>query len=287
MLEQKSYTFLRLLLNKYFTGKQDVLAKIMPKDEWETLAAIHVTQKDPSLVLFVPREWLSSIDSSWLKPVLEALPKPLQQAYLAAFPREVGAALGLKEVSVQAQEAPNSSLHDFLLSYLYKLWNDKEVNPKEFLSTWELSSLLKMSRKELLEIIDLLAMYDLVEEMRQIVDKRLLQAVLQHLSQSQQHYLRLLLRQKSKQKPMTLSVKELMKEGKFCQLLHKFGLQRLAIAFSGADEDFIWHILHTLDSNRANFLTSYLQKEEVAKETPAARLQVQHIIQFLKTETPP
>ncbi len=150
---------------------------------------------------------------------------------------------------------------------------------------WELSPLLQLTRLELLDIADLLAMHDLVEEMRHIVDKKLLQGVLQHLTAKQQHYLQILLRQKSRIKPTSLSVRELLKEGnKFPQMLHKFGLQRLSFALSGATDDFIWHIVHTFDLARAKFLLNHIKQEEVPNQTPSALLQVQHIIQFLKTE---
>lgn len=286
MSEQKGPTFLRLLLNKFFTGKQDALPKLLPKEEWDTLSATLIAQKDPELSLFLPNQWLSSIDISWLGPTLLAMPKPLQEVYLAAFPTELGQALGQKAVEGQVPRALSPQVKEFLLSFLFTLWKDKEVKPKELIPTWELSPLLKLPRAELLEIVDLLAMYDLVEEMRQIVDKRLLQAIIQYLTPAQNHYLRVLLRQKSSHKPSPLSVKELLKEGKkFPQMLHKFGLTRFALALSGANDDFTWHILHTFDINRAKFLMGQIQKEEIANQTPLAQMQVQHIIQFLKTET--
>jgi len=276
---------LRLLLNKYFTGKQDALPKLMPKEEWDILSDILIAHKEPNLSLFLPNQWLTSIDISWLGPTLLALPKALQEVYASAFPNELGQALGQKAPVDATPLALSPQVKEFLLSLLFKLWKEKEVKPKELIPTWELSPLLKLSRPELFEIVDLLAMYDLVEEMRHIVDKRLIQAIVQHLTPAQNHYLRLLLRQKSSHKPSPLSVKELLKEGKkFPQILHKFGLQRFALALSGANDDFLWHILHTFDINRAKFLMSQIQKDEVANQTPLAQMQVQHIIQFLKTE---
>jgi hypothetical protein len=274
--------FLRLLLNKYFVGKPDTLAKIMPKEDADQLAATLLPQRDPNMMLFVPQNWLSSIDSSWLKPAVEKMPKQLQEVYAKAFPTIFGTS---KEEKAGAY---NETVQDFLISHLRGAWEEKEAPPKELLPTWELSGLLSLSRPELMEIIDLLSMHDLVEEMRHIVDKKLLQSVLQHLTIEQQHYLRVLLRQKSRGLASTLSVRELLKEGKkFPQLLHKFGLQRFAFALSGASNDFTWHILHALDFNRAKFLQNHIKKEEVPNQTRQALLQVQHIIQFLKTETAP
>lgn len=284
MQQQKGSIFLRLLLNRYFTGKQDQLAKIMPKEEWDELQQANFPHKDPHLMLFQPKEWLSSIDSSWIIPTLSTLPSELQAVYKKAFPKE----LDEQQADGESITCFNEPLREFLLEYLHKRWSEKETTPKELLPSGELSPLLNFNRQELLEIIDLLAMYDLVEEMRQIVDKKLLQSVLQHLSSTQQHYLRVLLRQKSRQQQSTLSVRELIREGKkFSQSLHKFGLQRLALALSGQNDDFVWHLLHILDFNRAKFLMPLIQKEEIANSTHLAQLQVQHIIQFLKTETMP
>jgi hypothetical protein len=281
MLEQKGTTFLRLLLNKYYSGKGEQLAKIMPKEDWEALQAISFTQKEPELLLFKPNEWFASLDLTWIKPTLESFPKELQEVYKKAFP---------KELSETPEATPflNKRLQEFLLDYLHRKWNEQEVKPKELLAQTELSNLLAKTHDELLEIIDLLSMYDLVEEMRHVVDKKLLQAVLQHLSTTQQHYLRVLLRQKSRQQPSTLSIKELMREGKkFSHELHKFGLQKFTLALSGLDDDFIWHLTHLLDLNRAKFLKNLIQKQEVPNSTRLAKMQVQHIIQFLKTEATP
>lgn len=275
--------FLRMLLNKYCSAKPDALATIMPKEDYDQLSATLIAHKEPNLMLFVPQNWLSSMDPSWLAAVIQKMAKPLQDVYARAFPALFGQA-----PQTSATAGYNETIQDFLLTYLHSVWAENEAAPKELLPEWELSVLLELSRQEFLEIVDLLAMHDLVEEMRHIVDKKLLQAVLQHLSTEQQHYLRILLRQKSRQQPTSLSVRELLKEGdKFPQLLHKFGLQRMSFALSGASDDFIWHILHTLDLARAKFLQNHIKKEEVPNQTPQALLQVQHIIQFLKTETAP
>lgn len=273
--------FLRLLLNKFSTAKPEALAKVMPPEDAQALESHKLAHKDPNLMLFEPKEWLTSIDSSWLKPTVEKMAKPLQEVYARAFPRQFG--------DPKEPPAPYSdAMLEFLIYFLHSKWEEKKAPPKGLLPTWEMSHLLEMSRHEILEIVDLLAMYDLVEEMRHIVDKKLLQAVLQHLNTEQQHYLRVLLRQKSRQTPTSISVRELLKEGKkFPQMLHKLGLQRLAFALSGASDDFLWHIFHTLDLNRAKFLQNHIKKEEVPNQTPQALVQVQHIIHFLKTETAP
>ena len=275
--------FLRMLLNKYCTAKPDTLTKILPKEDMDRLNATMLPHSEPNLMLFVPKNWLASIDPTWLLPVLQKMSAPLQEVYQKAFPAQFG-----EKSSCKTPSNVNDMLQDFLITYLHSAWTEKEAPPKELLQPWELTPLLDLSRQEFIEIADLLAMYDLVEEMRHIVDKKLLQAVLQHLSTEQQHYLRILLRQKSRLKPTSLSVRELLKEGnKFPQMLHKFGLQRMAFALSGASEDFLWHILHTIDLARAKFLQNHIKTEEVPNQTPQALLQVQHIIQFLKTETAP
>ncbi len=276
--------FLRLLLNRYFTGKPDTLDKIMPKEDADKLSETLLPHKEPNLMLFMPQNWLYSMDGSWLVPVVEKMTKPLQEVYAKAFPSIFGDK-EKKETDTPQAAVYNETVQDFLINYLHATWAEKKAPPKELLPTWELSGLLDLSRSELLKITDFLSMHDLVEEMRHIVDKKLLQSVLQHLTPEQQQYLRTLLRQKSRQQPTSLSVRELLKEEKkFPQLLHKFGLQRLATAISGASDDFIWHISHILDLPRAKFLQNHIKKEEVPNQTQQALLQVQHIIQFLKTQ---
>ena len=269
--------FLRLLLNRYFPQNPDTLAKIMPAADHEKLKNSSFGQSEPNVMLFLPQKWLASMDPSWLKPMIEKLSPPLQKVYENAFPHLFS--------NKESESAYNETVQDFLIYYLHSTWKEETPPPKELLDTWELSPLLNCSRQELLEIVDLLSMHDLVEEMRHIVDKRVLQLVLQHLTKLQQQYLRLSLRQKSRKLPSTLSVKELLKEGKnFPQMLHKFGLKRLAVALSGASDEFLWHITHRIDMPRAKFLQNHVQKEEVQNQTEQAILQIQHVIQFLKPE---
>ncbi len=272
--------FLRLLLNKFYSGKPDSLLKIMPPEDAEKLSHIELLHKEPNLLLFVPKEWLGSMDGSWLMPTIEKLSKPLQEVYKRAFPAV------FDKKAQNGAGIYNATIQDFLISYLHSVYTEKAPPPKNLLPEWELTPLLAFSRQELLDLVDLIAIHDLVEEMRHIVDKKLLQSVLQYLTVEQQHYLRVLLRQKSRGQSTQLSVRELLKEGKkFPQLLHRFGLIRLATACSGASQDFLWHILHTFDLSRAKFLQNHIKKEEVPNQTQTARLQVQHILQFLKTET--
>ena len=252
--------FLRLLLNKYFTGKPDTWASLMPQEDQEKLSTISLEQKEPNLMLFLPKRWLTSMDPSWILPIVEKLSKPLQEVYARAFPQIFG----------NATDAPlyNETIQEFLINYLHNTWTEDVPVPKELLPESEFSELLTFSRKELLELIDLLSMHDLVEEMRRIVDKRLLQSVLQYLTKEQQHYLRILLRQQSRQVPSAISISELLKEEKnFAKLLHKFGLKRLSLALSGASNECIWHLMHTLDVARAKFVENHVQKEEVPNHT--------------------
>lgn len=275
--------FLRLLVNKYFTGKQETLAKIMPKEDADLLAATLLPQKEPNVLLFLPERWLASFDRSWLEPALEKMPKALQEVYKRAFPK-----IFAPKSEKNTPSAYNKTVQEFLISHLKKSWTDYEAPPKDLLPASELSPLLHLQREELLEVVDLLAVHDLVEEMRHIVDKKLLQGVLQYLSTLQQRYLGVLLRQKSRQEARKISVRELLKEGnKFPKILHTFGLQRLSLALSGSSSDFIWHILHAFDFSRAKYLENHIKKEEVPKETREALLQVQNVLQFLKTDTAP
>ncbi|MBS0655586.1 MAG: hypothetical protein JSR46_07410 [Verrucomicrobia bacterium] len=288
MLTNSGLVFFRLLINTYFSGKLDALSTLLPKEEYDRSATVQYPHKNPLAVLFQPDKWVQGSDCSWMEVLFFQLPASLQSVYLNIFPEEIVNHLRSKMESSPTdtqQVTYTEPVREFLLGFLHSQNQDEEITPKELLPEVELSCLLEMTRAELLEIIDLLAIHDLVDEVRHIVDKRTLQALLQLLTSQQQNYLRICLRQKAKTLPgSSKQIHELLKDGKkFSSQLHKQGLQKLGVALSGYNQDFLWYITHRLDMQRAKFLQQYIRPEALPSATRLAQLQVLHIIQFLKT----
>lgn len=277
--------FLRLLVNKYFPERLEQLAKIVPEKTFQEIKSHNFSEKCPECILFFVDTWLTSCHPSWLEPLISEMTLPLKTVYLSCFPQPISDYFRAKEEykDIPSAAPPAEPIRQFLLGFLHRKWEENHPLPKELLQENELSSLLVISRQELLEVVDLLAVYDLVDEVRHIVDKKQLQLILNHLSIQQQHYLRLSLRQKTKSVGGAGVVRELMKEpARFSMQLHRRGLQRLAYGLCGMDRDFLWHIMHTFDMPRAKFMMQYVQPEVVPTTTSLVRQDVQQILQFLK-----
>lgn len=271
---EKANLFLRLLLNKYFTAKPDVLSKILPKEDLESLQATVSNVNEPALLLSNPTAWLHSCDPSWYATTLKSFPEPLQAIY--------------KQLLEDQTTAISPVVSQFLKAFFYRQWrkqlSEKEPLAKELIVSGDLGPLLELKKAEFLEVVDLLSMHNLVDEVRHVVDKRILQVLSQILTMNQQQYLRMCLRQKTKHHAPSFSLRDLLKEPKkLPSVLHKQGLRRLGFALSGQSKDFIWYVLHTLDIARAKFVQADIQEEAVAHSTKLAQLEILQIIQFLKT----
>ncbi|MDB6081895.1 MAG: hypothetical protein JWO53_1167 [Chlamydiia bacterium] len=284
---QNGSLFFKLLLNKYHPSKQDSLIKLLPEERQKELESYaSVAANNPLSLLPSSGNWIEYIHYSWLETPLSTVPQNLKSCIIAALPHEQK-----EKISQRAEVTPPSeeqmhyaeSVKNFLLNYLYKAWDDKNVLPRDLLPDCPLSPLLTCTKTEIVDIIDLLAMHDLAEEIRHIVDKKLIQAIVVNLTLLQQKYLKICLHQKSKIPIPPLNIREAHKDKKaFIIALHRRGLKRLSIAISGLPADFLWHITHTVDTGRGKILMSQYQPTEIATTTAVTQLQVLQIIQFIK-----
>lgn len=289
MLQEKGRLFFRLLANRCFSGKPEELTKLLQDNELNTLQLISPTWKNPSCLLFRPDTLLETIHYSWLEPTLKKVPEPLLSCVLHTLPTEYAQALVTRGISSRQalEKAKNypQPVRNFLLGIFFSQWEEGEVLPKELLPESDLQPLLECTKVELMDLIDLLAMYDLAEEVRHIVDKKLLQAIVSILSIPQQKYLRNTLHHKQKTPSTPLQVKTIYKDRKkFLHTLHKRGIGRLAFSLSGKPANFTWYPVHILDIGRGTLLRSLIQKEEIPTITQVARLQVLQALQFLRTK---
>ena len=294
MLTQQGSIFFKLLLNKYVQVNQEAFLHILPEEEQKKVIQHVFESNNPLAILPSSLNWLEHVHYSWLEATIQSLPATLQKSTISALTKEQRNGLIKRKLTTNISEpdfAFTQPVRSFLLSKLYEVWKEKEVNKRavlarELLPDNSLLPLLDCSKRELVEIIDLLAMHDLSEEVRHIVDKKLLQAILLHLTSRQQKYLKACLHQKAKMAMLPLNVKDVYKDRKaFSTLLHKRGLKRFALGLCGSGQDFIWHITHTLDTGRGKIVNDACQKEtDVQKTTQMIRLEILAIIQLLKKE---
>jgi hypothetical protein len=288
--------FVKVLLNKYLPAKIEALEPLLSKQLYQSCKALDAAEKNPQFFLFNPKYWILASDPSWIEEAIVSENETARALIVAALPQAHADFFVSKGVTSLQKKPLTEPVKDFLLGWLFRRWNKEHTTvgdfpflpkkSKELLGQSEFLALVNMDHRQLLSLIDLLAINDLIEEVRHIVDKRLLQALLEQLSGVQQRYLRLCLRQKTKSQPGGgFGLKEQLKNARnLSQALHKRGLLRLAQALSGADSDTVWYILHTLDIARAKAVIEHYQQEEIASVTNRCRQQVQHVFQFLKTD---
>jgi len=279
--------FFQALVNRFDKDKKEELLKVLPEEVRAQLAEADSTSSNWAALLPTSPEWLFHLHYSWLIDPLKQLPKPL--ILLAATALSEESRERLKELNLLPTEIKQkvtlaeSSRNAFASNLLHQIFPDKNIVPKEWLPHTPLDPLLACSKGELVLLADLLAMFDLSEEIRTLVDKKMISAIARELTPSQQKYLKVCLHQKSKVVVNPLNAKELYKESKkFKNILHARGLKRLAQALSGLPFDFCWHIAHTLDIGRGKIVLEHYEKEAIPLATQVMQLQTAQIVQLIK-----
>ncbi|MBA2728569.1 MAG: hypothetical protein H0U49_10415 [Parachlamydiaceae bacterium] len=180
-------------------------------------------------------------------------------------------------------EEPAPAVQNFLFSLLFDKLKFSSVQPAAFLAETALTPLLGLSKSQLIELIDYLGIYDLAQELRQIVDKSVIKNVNNALSVKKQRFLKICMHQKEKISVAKLGLINWQGDGpQLVRVLHRRGLLRLGGALSGQDPDFIWYIIHRLDSGRGNIVEKSYSKKEIPLTSSSLVMQVLGAINFIK-----
>lgn len=158
------------------------------------------------------------------------------------------------------------------------------VLPPEFLPASPLNCLLMLGKKELIRLINLLSLYDLSIELRQIVETKTLKKIYSFLNKEHQAALKTISAKVPEAHPlpkMGLDREWDGTEEALHVLLHRRGLTRLGLALSGQHPDLIWTICHHLDIGRGGSLAKLCGKEPIAGMSETAVHQVIDSIHLL------
>lgn len=278
--------FLLSLFNSFHPGKVEPLLHFLPADtqkSLQTYASIPLQNYSLALPTFEPH--CSSVHYSWLITTLDMFPAPLRPAIISALSTEQQEGLVRKGYVTQNELLSDLSppLRQFLLHLYYEKWPEKDICPKELLAHSALLPLLHCSKQELVELCDLLPMYDIAPEIRHVVDKKLLAKIMSALSKNQQRFVRTCIHTKSKPLFPSINLKEAIANPKSLRnLLHKRGLQRLTVALSGCEKPFLWHLCHIFDIGRGNFIMKEWKADEIPSAGQMAATQVIQIIQMFQ-----
>lgn len=281
-MQQKGSLMLRILLNRFHEGAAEAIVKAVSPDDVKMILNQNIQSKDVGPILASPSEILMKIHYSWLQPELDKLPKNVLGVAISLLPEPIKTKL--QETFKIKGGAFNFSapVHRFLLNHLFKhIYKDHPL-PLDYLLPSPMTSLAKLQKDDLIEVVDYLGLYDLAEEIRQIVHKKQIENIYKCLSNKKHLYLRQCLHQKEKLVTQSLQLERWNGDcQKLAKLMHHRGIVRLGYALSGQHPDLIWHITHHLDSGRGEKLHSYVQKGEIPGVTQALRLQVKNVLDYL------
>jgi len=285
-MQSKSAVLLKVLLNTFHPGSPQSLLKILPEEDAKAVMASETSSKQPLLALTWPQYAITRTHYSWLAPVIEQLPKAMQIPLVASIPEPQSSGLRrlLKLAPFRAELPPSAKM--LLLKRLYLLWQPTEGLPPDYLPTSPLESLLSCSKAELINVIDLLAMYDLAEGIRHIVDKKKLKLIYFCLTPQQQQFLRQCLHKHEKLVAPKIDIEKW--DGnpeKLTKGLHRRGMLRLGKALCGQGRHFLWHIVHILDTGRGKEISLHYQNEALPGITSLLVQQVISVINFLKPKS--
>ncbi len=230
---------------------------------------------------------LEEVHYSWLLPLFQKISKPELPFFLAALKKK----LTSKIKKNLKQETQLSVLSPLATEYLQKtlvtslLENYKALLPKECLPDSPLMPLLNLNKKELIELINSLALFDLAKEYFKIINKETVKKLDAFLSKKEILFLK---GKRNYQDALALPPLNLDKfTGNALALkalLHKRGLMRLAKALTMHYFDFIWYIAHTLDIGRGQVLLELTKKKESQKIANVCQSNILELLPFITRE---
>lgn len=282
-MSHRSEKVLKAFLSRCPATLRSSLERFLSDQERNHLEKVPFFDEGSFDVTYAQAGTLDSIHWSWIVPVLESYPLREQRLYIAALNEPAASRIGAF-LDLDRSEKLTEIARPYLREELFRaiLGENQELLPPAFLPTSRLNALLDFSKKNLTRLIDLLALYDLSVEFRQIVETKILKKIYSFLTDEQKEIL--------KQIPVSSEGSPFGKLGldrwdetyeTLHSLLHRRGLTRLGSALYGQEPDFIWMISRKLDIGRGNVLLKLCRKESSADIAPLMQKQLEELMDKL------
>jgi hypothetical protein len=279
---KKDWIATQVLINHFQKGKGEELSSFFP--DLKEIPEVHFNQIEVFTKL--GENFLSRVHYSWLIPLIETFSKPNQTLVVKALPDPLGKKIA-KFLNISFASPLKGVQQQWILNRFLSSWKDfQNTLPLPLIPECDASFLLKLKKDEILDLIDFLAIFDLSQEIRVIVDKKLIQNLYLCLNDEKQKFLKVCLHQKEKVPAPPLNLEHWDGDAeKLNRILHHRGLVRLAVAISGQPKDFIWHFIHILDSGRGEKLKRYIKSEKMGFATEQRMQQIQIALKTLQKRT--
>ncbi|MES2272920.1 MAG: hypothetical protein V4487_01865 [Chlamydiota bacterium] len=272
---------LKAFLSRCPEEKKRALERFLPERMRIRLDELPTFSEEITADGFSNGSMLEHVHWSWFLPTLKAYPPKEQKPFLSALSpyaaENLAHALEISDSSEEMSELGKSYLRQILINSL--VGSEDRLLPLDYLPPSPLKGLLRLSKKELIKLINFLSLYDLAGELRQIVETKILKKIYSFLSEDEKKILKNAMAHKESFlfPRMNLDRWDGSKES-FRLLLHRRGLVRLGAALSGQDPDFIWYICHQLDIGRGNALFKLCAKEAVPGISDAVIRQIEELL---------
>lgn len=252
---------LKAFLNQCAEEKRDLLVTFLSDAERSSLSNlpdIHLLEEGPS------NHILDHIHWSWFLPTFELFSLREKKLFLRALNPTAQKGLGKILQVAPTTEKISPSGYAFLRQTLLQSICKEDLLPLDHLPPSPLNLLLQIEKKKLTQLIDLLSLFDLSSEIRQIVETKILKKIYSFLSEDERQFLKMTAGHKE---PYPAAQIRLDKwdgtKTSLRTMLHRIGLARLGSALSGQDPDLIWYVCHQLDSGRGKALETLCTKEAI------------------------
>ncbi|PJD97339.1 MAG: hypothetical protein CK425_03625 [Parachlamydia sp.] len=265
---------LKVLLNRYHEKKIKDFIALLPAEDGQAIAKIPIDFNEPEAILWNFDKKVGLIHYSWYAPIFKKIPVHEASWMLQVLPQR--SAVKLQQVCQIPFTGVKLSpfARAFASHYLWKQIEDPAILPLEFVPQTPLSVLMQFSREQLLEIIDLLGVYDLTEKVRHIVDKNRLKSIYSSLKPRELQFLHHCLNQQAKIVVSPLKLNDW--DGTAQSLrrkLHRRGLSRLGYSVKEESPHFLWYFLRKFDIGRAALLQHCFDKEEITQKVRGELIQ--------------
>lgn len=253
---------LKALIARFGKGQEKEMERLANEELKETLEKCSTPSAHSFDFLLSPTHWLQNIHFSWAEPTLSSLPKQTAAFCLPLFPHQAQAPLQKTlDVPLPPKTSPFQRL--FFAHFLKTKMVPPTLLPKEHLPPSAVNPLLDLSKDKLMQLIDLLGIYDLAADLKRVIDRSLLDKIHKSLNTSQMQFLHHAASSGQKWTPPPLYLERWDGDKKkLFLLLHKRGLTRLGRALFLEDKDFKWHLTHKLDTGRGAFLMKLFAGKE-------------------------
>ena len=228
------------------------------------------------------RKMFHRIHYSWLSELFSNFPKDKQALYLRALNSSQSKGLS-SLLGTSFKQAPIPKLaSEYLLGSLTLAHPLATEVQREFLEKSSFSPLLDFDKSRLVNLIDLLGIFDLAAEVKKVVEKTRLKEVYLWLNQQQQAFLKNCLRQEDVLTEERQGIHSWTKNQKaFLHKIHLKGLARFSQALKGESSKLVWHLTRTLDKGRGEVILKSLEKVEKSDLQSALQKQVFSTHKFL------